>query len=335
MLLIVALALAGGLWAQQQPAPPLLGCGTTNEGVEILCGTRSPEDLEATPDGKYLIVSEFVNGGALELFDVAKKSYSKLPVRVEARKDWGDAACPGPVGEMLRPHGISLGKRAGGALQVYVVNHGGRQSMEMYELKRAAAGWELVWHGCALTMQEFNDVAVLKDGGFIATHPTALTTTDLFSGKPSGFVVRWAAGKGETELPGTRAAYPNGVLVSADERSMYFNAWTAKEVHQYDLKAGKETGMVKLDFLPDNITWDKKRMLAAGIKGRGSQGFGVAEIDPARMTAQTVFDSEGKGALIGGVSVALRLGDAIYVGAFQGDRLVKIERGYSSVRLSK
>jgi hypothetical protein len=116
---------------------------------------------------------------------------------------------------------------------------------------------------------------------------------------------------------------------------MYFNAWTAKEVHRYDLKAGKETGMVKLDFLPDNITWDKKRMLAAGIKGRGSQGFGVAEIDPARMTAQTVFDSEGKGALIGGVSVALRLGDAIYVGAFQGDRLVKIERGYSSVRLSK
>ena len=51
---------------------------------------------------------------------------------------------------------------------------------------------------------------------------------------------------------------------------MYFNAWTAKEVHKYDLKEGKETGMVKLDFMPDNISWTSKRtMLAAGVKGTG------------------------------------------------------------------
>ncbi len=159
---------------------------------------------------------------------------------------------------------------------------------------------------------------------------------DLFSGKPSGWVARWTPGKGETELPGTRQGYPNGVLVSADGRSMYFNAWTAKEVHKYDLKEGKETGVVKLDFMPDNITWTRDhKMLAAGVKGaRGNcpgdsttpcvSQFGVAEIDPAKMEAKTVFDSEGKGALISGVSVALQAGDAIYIGSFQGDRLVKI-----------
>ncbi len=54
------------------------------------------------------------------------------------------------------------------------------------------------------------------------------------------------------------------------------------------------------------------------------QQFGVAEIDPAKMEAKTVFDSEGKGALISGVSVALQVGDSIYIGAFSGDRLVKI-----------
>ncbi len=130
-------------------------------------------------------------------------------------------------------------------------------------------------------------------------------------------------------MPGTRAGYPNGVLVSSDGRYMYFNAWTAKEVHKYDLKAGKEVAMVKLDFMPDNITWtDKKQMLAAGIKGTqgdcpagsGSpciQGFGVAEIDPGKMTAKTVFDSQGKGALIGGVSVALQVGNSMYIGSFQ------------------
>jgi hypothetical protein len=42
------------------------------------------------------------------------------------------------------------------------------------------------------------------------------------------------------------------------------------------------------------------------------------------MEARTIFDSEGKGALISGVSEALQVGDSIYIGAFQGDRIVKI-----------
>jgi hypothetical protein len=308
--LACAVATAQGQLGKQgkQPPPALMDCGA-HGGIEILCGTRSPEDLEQTPDNKYLIVSQFVNnrgaapgasrGAGLVLFDLAAKTYSKIPITAELRKDWGDAACPGPIGDTLVPHGISLGKRSGGAMQLYVVNHGDRQSIEMFELKPAAGSWTLVWHGCAVTMKEFNDVAVLPDGGFIATHPTALRaqgdTSDLFAGGASGYVARWSADKGEVELPGTRAGYPNGVLVSPDKGTMYFNAWTAKEVHKYDLKEGKETGVVKLDFMPDNITWTKnRRMLAAGVKsargdcpsGSGTPcivAFGVAEIDPANM----------------------------------------------------
>ena len=56
-----------------------MACGTHGD-IEIICGTRSPEDLELTPDGKSLIVSQFVNGPAgagvagLVLFDLAKKT---------------------------------------------------------------------------------------------------------------------------------------------------------------------------------------------------------------------------------------------------------------------
>jgi hypothetical protein len=334
----------------QAPAPALMECGAHGD-TDIICGTRSPEDLELTPDNKFLIVPRFVNTGArgggapgvasgawLELLDLAKKTYAKIPVTSEPRKDWGDTSCPGPIGDSLVPHGISLGKRNGGAMQLYVVNHGTRQSIEMFELKQNGAAWGLIWHGCVPTKTEFNDVAVLPDGGFIATHPTALQVQgqDLFTGYPSGYVARWTAAKGEEELPDTRRGYPNGVLVSADGRTMYFNAWTAKEVHKYDLKDNKEVGMVKLDFMPDNITWTRdRRMLAAGVKGtRGNcpassatpcnQAFGVAEIDPGKMEAKTVFDSEGKGALIGGVSVALEAGNSLYIGAFSGDRLVKV-----------
>jgi hypothetical protein len=360
---LVALSISPVALAQGKggpPAPPLMECGVHGD-IDIICGTRSPEDLELAPDGKSLIVSQFVGGPAgagvagLMLFDPAKKTFTRITPSAEPRKDWGDPACPGPIGDALRPHGISLLKRSGGAVQVFVVNHGGRESIEMFELKQIGATWDLIWHGCVVSTQAYNDVAAQPDGGFIATHPTALQppppppgqaksqekgkqgpANNLFNGQPSGYVSRWIPGKGETELPGTRAGYPNGVLVSSDGRTMYFNAWTAKEVHKYDLKEGKETGLVKLDFMPDNISWTSKRtMLAAGVKGtRGNcpassstpciQAFGIAEIDPAKMQAKTAFDSEGKGALISGVSEALQVGNSIYIGAFQGDRIVKI-----------
>lgn len=351
--LLALAAFAGAASAQQgaPPAqPPLLECGTHDGDVEILCGTRSPEDLEPTPDGKFLIVSQFVNGrggtggAGLVLYDLAKKTFTKMAVKEEPRKDWGDPACPGPPGEMLLPHGISLSRRGdskNAPLQLYVVNHGGRQSMEMFELKRAGPTWELAWHGCFVSKQDYNDVAALKDGGFIATHPTALRsagdTSSLFGGQATGYVVRWTAATGEVELPGTRIGYPNGVVVSQDGRYMYVNAWTAREVHKYDLKDGKETGVIHLSFMPDNLTWTKDgHILAAGVAGTGAdcpvgsgapciQGFGVAEIDPAKTESRTLLDWQGKRSPISGVSVALQVGTSIYLGAFQGDRIVKVD----------
>ncbi|HEX5430610.1 MAG TPA: SMP-30/gluconolactonase/LRE family protein [Bryobacteraceae bacterium] len=356
--LLAGLAIASLALAQPQPRPqpPLMTCGM-HGGVDIYCGTRSPEDLELTPDNKYLIVSQFVSGGAakgagLSLFDISKGTFSPISISAHQRKDWGDPACPGPVGDKLSPHGISLSKRANGTMQLYVVNHGGRESIEMYELKPARGSWDLVWHGCVVSAKDFNDVAAMPDGGFAATHPTSLRAkgdnSNLFSGQPSGWVVRWTAGKGEVELPGTRTGYPNGVLVASDNRTVYFNAWTAKEVHRYDLQTQKETGVVKLDFMPDNITWTQRhQVLAAGVKGvRGDcppgskepcmQGFGVAEIAASRtgpLKAQTVFDSHGKGAMISGVSVALQAGNALYIGAFQGNRIVKIGSDAYQARL--
>jgi hypothetical protein len=351
--MLALLALTGWAQAQQggappaQALPPLMECGTHGGDIDILCGTRSPEDLEPTPDGKFLIVSQFVNGrggtggAGLVLFDLAKKTFAKMTVKDEPRKDWGDPACPGPPGEALLPHGISLSKRAGSkAMQLYVVNHGGRQSMEMFELRRAQSSWELAWHGCFVSKQDYNDVAALPDGGFISTHPTALRaagdTSNLLGGQATGYVVRWTPAAGEVELPGTRIGYPNGVVVSADGRYMYVNAWTAREVHKYDLKDGKETGVIKLDFMPDNLTWTSDRhILAAGVAGtRGDcpagsgapciQGFGVAEIDPPTMDFHTVLNWQEKSSPISGVSVALKVGSSIYLGAFQGDRIVKM-----------
>lgn len=63
---LIALALGGTSRAQEVGAkaalPPLMECGVHGD-IEILCGTRSPEDLELAPDGKYLFATQFVNRG--------------------------------------------------------------------------------------------------------------------------------------------------------------------------------------------------------------------------------------------------------------------------------
>jgi hypothetical protein len=347
--LLVALALAGAAGAQQpasqSTAPPLMACGL-HSSIEVLCGTRSPEDLELTPDGKYLIATQFVNlgrsgsaGAGMALFDLSKKTFTQMSVASEPDKSWGDPACPGPIGEALVSHGESLAKRHNGAWALYVVNHGGRQSIEMFELKKASGSWALVWHGCEVGAHDYNDVAILPDGGFVGTFPTGLSTGGSggpFGGAVTGYVARWTPGKGESEIMDTRMRYPNGVVASPDGRYIYINEFAARQVIKYDLNGGKAIGSVKVDFLPDNLTWtNHHRLLAAGVKGaRGDcpegsgrpciQGFGVAEIDPANMQARNIFDSASTDPLIGGVSVALKVGNSIYLGAFQGDRLVKI-----------
>jgi len=340
------LALAGLAGAQQPALQPLMACGAHGD-IEVLCGTHQPEDLEITPDGKYLIATQFINagrgstaGGGMALFDLAAKTFSKMAVTNEPDKSWGDPSCPGPIADALVSHGSSLRKQSNGVWRLYVVNHGGRQSIEMFELKPAAGSWSLAWHGCVVGAHDYNDVAILPDGGFVGTYPTALVAPgsngNAFGGGVTGYVAHWTPGKGESEVPGTRIPYPNGVVVSADGRDMFVNWFAAREVHKYDLKSAKDLGMVKLDFLPDNLTWTKQgRLLAAGVKGaRGDcpeasgrpciQGFGVAEIDPAKMMARTIFDSASTEPLMTGVSVALEVGDSIYLGAFQGDRLVRI-----------
>jgi DNA-binding beta-propeller fold protein YncE len=347
-LLKVAFPLALGLLVQPsatfaQPGafnPDMLECGQQGD-AEIICGTRAPEDFEVTPDGKFLIIANFgaVTDPALDLFDLASKTFGEIALTAEKREGWGVAACSDSIGAQVSPHGLSLTQRASGEWQLYVVNHNVRESVEMYELQQAGAGWALVWRGCVLADEPYNDVAALADGSFVATRPQAIMHEEqnIFAGAPTGNVALWTAAAGEQVLPGTDTGYPNGVVVSADGRYAYVSGWTTRTFHKYDLTQRKEVAKVDSTFMADNLTWTPAgKILAGGIKGvQGNcpaesenpclQAMVVAEIDPASLAVTVVHDSAGR-ALINGTSVAIQAGDAIYVGSFQGDRLVKLPR---------
>jgi hypothetical protein len=327
--------------ADAQPGafnPPLLDCGR-HDDVDIICGTNAPEDFERTPDGRFLIVAKMGRGEdkGLDLFEPATRNFTEIPLSAEKRPDWGEDACTDSIGRSIQPHGLSLAKRTSGEWQLYVVNHNIRESMEMYELLPDEGKWKLVWHGCVLASEPYNDVAALPDGSFVATRPQAIQKQNLFGGEPSGNVALWSKKDGERILPGSEYGYPNGVLVSGDRRYAYISGWTTRDLHQYDLTAKKEVAKCALTFMPDNLTWTKDgKILAAGIKGISGncpkesnhpclQGFILAEVDPKTLEHRILYDNNGK-ALINGISVAIEAGDAFYVGSFQGNRVVKLPR---------
>lgn len=329
--------------AQAQPGarnPPLLDCGVQGN-AEAICGTRAPEDFEVTPDGKYLIVANFGRGEdvALDLFNLESQQFTEIALSADKQQGWGDPACTESLANQVSPHGLSLTQRTGGEWQLYVVNHNVRESMEMYELQQDGAAWKLVWRGCVLADKPYNDVAAQADGSFVATRPQAIQKEgqNLFAGEPSGNVARWTAEDGEQVLPASEYGYPNGVLVSPEGRYAYVSGWTTLDFHKYDLTTQKEVGKTQFTFMPDNLTFTADgKILAAGIKGVNGncpentenpciQGFVVVEVDPETLAVTKVYDNEGK-ALINGTSVAIEAGDNIYVGSFQGDRLVKISR---------
>lgn len=329
--------------ADAQPGavnPSLLDCGRHGE-VEIVCGTVAPEDFERTPDDRFLIVSKMSRGEdkGLDLFEPETQTFTAIPLSAGKRPGWGEAACTESIGGQIESHGISLSRRTSGEWQLYVVNHGVRESMEMYELLPDGAKWKLEWRGCVLAKKPYNDVTALPDGNFVATRPQAIQREgqNLFGGEPTGNVAVWTAAGGEQVLPGSEYGYPNGVLVSKDGRSVYISGWITRDLHRYDLQAKKEAAKCQFTFMPDNLTWTPDgKILAAGIKGINGncppetgypciQGFVVAEVDPKTLEHRILYDNKGK-ALINGVSVAIEAGNAIYVGSFQGDRLVKLPR---------
>ena len=80
---------ATAAWSQQTP-PALLSCGD-HPGLQVVCGVEAPEDLEVTPDGRYLVVSQYASfrrPGArtpLLLFDLRTRTHQPLAVSRQIR----------------------------------------------------------------------------------------------------------------------------------------------------------------------------------------------------------------------------------------------------------
>jgi hypothetical protein len=346
-------ALAGLLLFLGAPAAVAAGpdCAAT-AGLHFVCGAERPEDLAPIPHSRWLIASGFSPGAGLKLVDAEAKSLVRW---YDGRPDQVDfdrvhyPSCPGPVdAKRLTPRGLSLRALGGGRYRLLAVNHGGRESVEIFDVDARGPEPRLAWRGC-VTMPAGhvgNSVAAFSDGTILVTVLTRPGTTiaDFVRGQRTGGVFEWRPGAGGfaliegTELPGN-----NGLETSPDDRFFYVVAFGWHSILVYERADPRLPVRTVLapDFMPDNIHWSGGRLLTAGMRYREPacgglrrivgtvadpmlchRGFVVAELDPASGRLATILDS-GPDPVFNGVSTAAIAAGKLWIGSYQADRIAR------------
>ena len=118
------------------------------------------------------------NNGGLRLIDTRDLSTTVL-LPADAPREQLDRAtygsCPGPIvsveKESFSTYGLYAAAGANLVHTLYVVHHGTRESVEVFELDARADPPVLTWVGCAVAPDplNLNSVVALPDGGFAAT----------------------------------------------------------------------------------------------------------------------------------------------------------------------
>lgn len=345
LLLVVAMAATSstGVYAAQQPP----ACTTNIAAVTPICGMAPAEDMEVSADGGFLFLSTTPgvadsHHSRLRLMKLDTHEVTDLAIEQQAQPGWGEASCNYPEAG-VGAHGIHLSTRSDGRQQLLAVNHNSRESVEFLEPVHDGQGWKAIWRGCVESRDGtmLNDVSANPDGGFVVTAMFTFSALKvdpqldrLLDGRATGYLLEWRPERGLVRLPSSEAPVPNGVQVSADGRSVWFAAWPASAVWQYDLGQQKVVRKVALGFLPDNLSWSSNgTLLTAGVPDGDAfrrcflsrnefcpSAAVVAVVDPIRGTARELLRATA-GALFG-ASSAVQVGRDLYVGAFAGDRML-------------
>jgi len=334
-------------------APPIVDC-EPGAGMTPYCRFQNPEDLVASPSGRFIVVSQFgdltgARPGSLAAFEPATGRILPLfpdPFRVDPEPGWGDPDCAPPTAAQFSPHGIDLAHLDRGVDALYVINHGGRESVELFEVHEDDNSIALTWRGCVIAPAHgfFNDLVVLNNGDFRVTQMfprganvlwTALRM-QLTSHSP-GYVYHWSPARGFERLAGTDAQFANGIAQSQDERFLFVNSYFGNEVIKVDTLTGTRLGAVKIAS-PDNSTWSPTgELLVAAHLGSladtlacqrietGNCGFRfqIVAIDPDTLASRVLLEHEGPP--MGAATVALPFDGALWLGTFAGDRITRVD----------
>jgi sugar lactone lactonase YvrE len=284
-----------------------------------------------------VISSGLVQNGAIRLINVRDKTTSVLFPTASARERPDKKtypSCPGPIDpaekEKFRAHGLYLRAGANSLDRLFVVHHGNRESIEVFELDARAKPPTLTWVGCAVAPDPIglNSVVGLPDGGFITTNfqprgADASARGRMMAGENNGELWEWHSASGWKKVPGSEAAGPNGIEISKDGKWLYIGGWGSQTVIR--LSRGQtppKRESVSVGFRVDNIRFAPDgTLLAAGQGGTPpAQTSNVARVDPNTLKFQELVNYPNNEAFASG-TVAIQMGSELWVGSVRGDRL--------------
>jgi sugar lactone lactonase YvrE len=318
----------------------------------FVCGPVSAEDLVRVPGTNWIIASGMAPGAVMTLIDSQQKSWSELypadrPRAEQDMKTFG--ACPGsPDPNNFVSHGLNIRPGKNGHSTLYVVGHGGREAIEVFDVDANGTKPVLTWTGCIMTPEGMgiNSVASFSDGSLVATIPlrTGRTITEALGGALTGGVYQWSPGDSGFEMVhGTDLPYANGIEVSANGQEFYVASSGGAEVIAYSRSnpARRLRSTEPLTFIPDNLHMGSDgRLLTAGLviddPACGHLGgpeefdldkfascprpFIARAIDPQTMEGEDLVHSPAI-ETFSNVTMALQVGDEIWIGTFAGDRI--------------
>jgi hypothetical protein len=325
-LLIPAIAVVAIAAIAAQPASRAPACVASET---FLCGQQGPEDLIGM-GADWAVASAYEGTGGVALIRVRdRKGITVYPSA--AAKEQLDSktypGCPGPPRGAFTTHGVYAAPGAGPVHKLFVVGHGARESIEIFDVDTRGETPAVTWIGCVVAPDPIglNSVRALPDGGFITTNflPRNQPMQSMMAGEKNGELWEWHTASGWQKIPGSEASGANGVELSADGKTLYIAAWGSQSFIRLSRGATPfKREEIPLGFRIDNIHWAKDGTLLGA--GQVNQDWRVVKIDPATLRVTQIY-AQNETPAFGGGTVALEVGDKLWVGSYRGDRIAIVK----------
>jgi hypothetical protein len=327
------------------------GCEDYGE-YSYICGPVSAEDLVLIPGTDWIVASGFGGSVSLYLIDSEKKTWSSFYPANEprARQDMAKyGACPGsPDPSSFVAHGLNIRHRIDGHSTLYVVGHGEREAIEVFDVDSRGDMPVVTWIGCVMTPDgmEANSVASLSDGSLVATIPlhTGIGINEAFAGRPTGAAYKWSPGdSGFVKIEGTEMPYANGIEVSDDGEEFYIASSGLQKILAFSNSnpARLLRSSEVFSFIPDNLHMGSDgSLITAGLEmvdpvcgdvqmslefdlgefASCPRPFTVLAVDPQSMQDSILASSPAQ-ERFSNITMALEVGSELWIGTFAGDRI--------------